>query len=1654
MFKLRPVALGISAFIYGFMTFNTALADDTEIYVPRDVPADQQVRPNILFVLDSSGSMGSTVANSAIPPSKKNRTRNAVMQDVVNDLINDLKAKEDVNVGFMRFDGNDGGYVLSPVKRLTTANASSMQDVVNDIPASGNTPMLETYYESYLYMTGQNRVWGDKSVSSSRNGNKYISPIEHSCQKSHIIYVTDGEPTVDQGSNSAVKTLVTNKNTLHPASSCGNGNGQCLPHLAEYMANQDLFPAPAPFADPTNRSQTVTSHFVGFAVNLPLLQNAAAAGGGSYYTSDNVSGLTEALKAIIVDITAENTSFAAPSVAVSAFNNLGFRNDLYYALFRPAEGANWPGNVKRYKLGKDIAGNPLIVDQNGNAAIDDSTGFFSNSASSFWTTAPDGSDVAKGGVAGRLLNPDTRNIFTWTGADRTATASAGVTDAVSLNSASYRLTSANSALTNAMLGASNTTQKDRFINWARGKNTDGTNRLAISDVLHNEPKLVAYVTDEDLARVNNAPLTSPEQLYMFFGSNEGFIHAIDPKTGNEKFAFIPKELLANPGAYLTNAKGSSSKKYGMDGQINLWTKYREATAGNGDIAAKRRVLEKATLYAGMRRGGSNYYALDVSNIDAPAFKWMIKGAYNPTPTPGFEKLGMTFSAPKLADVKINNVQTKVLIFTGGYDKDHDTIGTNAPKADSIGNALFIADAETGKLLWRAGSNSDTGANLQISSMTNSMPADPTIVDINGDGLADIIYATDLRGQVFRFDINNVNTGIATGFATGGRIAQLGGTTAADNRRFFGSPDVALIRERGGKTYFTISVGSGFRESPLNTETDDRFYVLRDSNVFEKPTTYTTITESDLTNVTGFDLSAADTAAIQATIQGLEAQMLALNNAVDGARQNFVDYRAGIGHTAKQNAASQALSDANARQLQIDEILTDDPYLVDNNENLQQQSKLQSSLEKAQAALAKVQQLYLDTLALADSADAAALDTARIAADAANTAAANAYATAQPIADADAITAANAEAAAVAAESIAATAAQAQADAQLIKDQADQASADAIAAAAAADAAKTAADAARTTAQTDADAAAAAKTNAQTALTAAENNVVSKENDVTTAQNTLDATDPMDAAAYSAAQQALTDAQNALLVAQNAKNDAADALAVASTADSAAQVNLTSAITAANDAASAKTAADNLVTTTATAATTAANNLAAATTDATDKATAATNLRNTATTAQATANASALDAATKLATRDAAQAALAAANQAHADAVLNDNNLAALVLTKDKMAYEYARLTELQRSLDDSFAFIKNKEAEVLAAKADPARTDEVANLQAELEVLRTDYAALAFIETRENLNAGSPSKLDTLLAAIQSALDMPGATADVITAANSALAALAADADIGDLPVGFPYNYADLLDRTEAAKAATLRAAATNSQTIVNQIATLLSEQAALIASGNALQAEADVLAAQAYNPASALLSAAQLTALQAQTAPETPTFFDAYQFLIDQALANAASTVNGLPHLRKEIDKEYAKLTPGNSYTPNTSLLAASKGFYLKLPRGEKVLSTSISFRGAVFFSTFSPRGQAVSTCGSDVGRGRAYALSLVDASALYTETASDGTKNPVRSFDLKRSGIPPTPSVILSEGKPTVLIGTEILRNDCVDGAEVCRAGDAVKATYWREN
>lgn len=51
------------------------------------------------------------------------------------------------------------------------------------------------------------------------------------------------------------------------------------------------------------------------------------------------------------------------------------------------------------------------------------------------------------------------------------------------------------------------------------------------------------------------------------------------------------------------------------------------------------------LFFGLRAGGSSYYALDITNPDAPSLKWVINSQ-----TTGFSLLGETWSVPEVAYV--------------------------------------------------------------------------------------------------------------------------------------------------------------------------------------------------------------------------------------------------------------------------------------------------------------------------------------------------------------------------------------------------------------------------------------------------------------------------------------------------------------------------------------------------------------------------------------------------------------------------------------------------------------------------------------------------------------------------------------------------------------------------------------------------------------------------------------------------------------------------------------------------------------------------------------------------------------------------------------------------------------------------------------------
>jgi type IV pilus assembly protein PilY1 len=145
-------------------------------------------------------------------------------------------------------------------------------------------------------------------------------------------------------------------------------------------------------------------------------------------------------------------------------------------------------------------------------------------------------------------------------------------------------------------------------------------------------------------------------------------------------------------------------------------------------------------------------------------------------------------------------------------------------------------------------------------MDYSIPARVRVLDFDGDGFADRMYAADMGGQVWRFDVYNGQT--AANLITGGVIAQLGGAPVsspaiADTRRFYYSPDVAAVNTKDFN-FMHIGIGSGHREHPLSVDNHDRFYALRDYNVAAltqlQYDALTPITDASLTPVTTVNTS--------------------------------------------------------------------------------------------------------------------------------------------------------------------------------------------------------------------------------------------------------------------------------------------------------------------------------------------------------------------------------------------------------------------------------------------------------------------------------------------------------------------------------------------------------------------------------------------------------------------------------------------------------------------------------------------------------------------------------------------------------------------------------------------------------------------------------
>lgn len=240
------------------------------------------------------------------------------------------------------------------------------------------------------------------------------------------------------------------------------------------------------------------------------------------------------------------------------------------------------------------------------------------------------------------------------------------------------------------------------IDWLRGERS----REDPAGPLRRRTKVMGDV-------ISSAPYYVKNTNTVFVGANDGMLHAIDANTGAERFAYVPNAILSKvDNLTLVNYQHD----YFVDGEVAVSTEFE--TPG------------RAVLVGSLGRGGKALYALDVSNpqtFDASKVMWEFSD----------NDLGLVLGRPVI--VKLNNGRAAVMV-GNGYNSANER------------SVLFVIDLQDGTLIRKL--DTQTGATSPASA-SNGM-ATPRGWDADGNGTVDTVYAGDLYGQVWKFDLSAGN----------------------------------------------------------------------------------------------------------------------------------------------------------------------------------------------------------------------------------------------------------------------------------------------------------------------------------------------------------------------------------------------------------------------------------------------------------------------------------------------------------------------------------------------------------------------------------------------------------------------------------------------------------------------------------------------------------------------------------------------------------------------------------------------------------------------------------------------------------------------------------------------------------------------------------
>ena len=959
-FKLKALAATLSALSSMLITSSVAQASDIDIYqVAKSGDVTLMFMLDISGSMSSgdtgvSGSRFQRVENAMKDLLQGNASKG--IERISNDKIIGL-ATFDASAGHVRIPARRLDAVVG-----NSTQRQILIDFATNLPKNNSrTPTANAYADvaAYMFGTTTKDLTGSGFSSGSttgnnkvRDSNNYVQPSSlqqtqeaKQCSGQGIYVLTDGEPNQSSttiAGNLMKKALNVNNFSCNnsPLSEVNNptygqsGAWSCIGKFNERLLDPEQNPAKIkiktavvgfgsifnglPSYDKALTQEQNLNNINNAWINSTIandIRNAARwgiLGEGGWYSGNSSQDVVDSVNDFINSLATDIPSVAtgSPVIPKDLLNPISLQSDIYYQQLTPTpdKGSQlWVGNMKKYKL--NASGQ--IVDR-VNGQLLDATGRLKDNLD-FWSPAVSGTQAIKdadentygslkyaqrgGAWSQLLLRDDTtsksqRKLITNRTAARTTDTNLVALDKAALLTGSYRTDPARGHLLN-LLG-----YNVSLNNITANSVTAAPELRQIGAVIHSEPVLITSKGKTTYNTRTKTYETLNREDYVLFGTTQGVLHLVDAKTGKEKFAFVPNEMIENQKeAFLksdTTSGGMSKLYYGIDAPWNVYTEYVFDSSGNSTVGRGRGEEEgKQIAYGGLRMGGRSYYALNLQNINSPSLLFQISPAeqkvYFNGASKSFDQLrymGQSWSKPTIAWVNWGGARKRVMFVGGGYDAggvDGDARDGNGNKGlyagyevdtynqtNKIGGGVYMFDADNGDLLWWASSNatSSSGATtntgviaLRDDNLKYSVVSEIRTVDRDGDDLVDHLYFGDLGGQVFRIDINNAVAHRGSFAKSPRRILNL--NNAEKSPRFYETPGFSLYNQNG-TVFAAIAVGSGNRSSPLKDYTVgtagydyDAVYVIYDKDVARKDL-YTTTSYNTSTLTKGNLIEIDDT----------------------------------------------------------------------------------------------------------------------------------------------------------------------------------------------------------------------------------------------------------------------------------------------------------------------------------------------------------------------------------------------------------------------------------------------------------------------------------------------------------------------------------------------------------------------------------------------------------------------------------------------------------------------------------------------------------------------------------------------------------------------------------------------------------------------------